>query len=259
MGICAPDMNSCAPKCKICGGVNSGKVYNCGDPCSCYKSGNVNVYQWNGSDCVKANPCAPAAPGSTCSGTLGVVIGFNISSAVTGVCAVTKPENRSSYDAVQAILGTQLPSPYSSGSLYFNFTVTSQTSSNYPTGYNWLWLLPTLDPSVKQGGSGWVLPGFGGDAIIRFFPYLTLAGGGNSGIQDTPYWFGLGQPSALVPCCGCTPCTLESGCPGPFQCCPVPASSGELYGKVRVQMNGIIVATRWLSGPNAATSVWTGM
>jgi len=257
MGICPPDMNSCVPKCKICSGVNAGSVYNCADPCSCYSSSGVNLYSWNGYDCVKAGSCGPLT-GTFCAGVIGMVIGFKTKTTNTGP-GLTNPGGFDNIDQVKAILGTQNPSPFSTLSyLYHERTITDNSDPDIPVGYGWITYTPFRVPESTVDERSYIFNPFGGNILTAFF--VRLQGGGITQTgPSTLYWFPSGQASCVQPCCGCTPCTISSGCPGPFQCCPVPASSSELYGKGRWELVEMIVATRWISGANAATSVWTKM
>jgi hypothetical protein len=256
MGICPPDMNSCVPKCKQCGGVNDGKVYNCESPCSCYSSNNINLYSFNGYDCVKEGSCGPMT-GTFCAGTIGAVIGFRTECTNTGP-GKTTPGIFDTTPQVKAILGTQNASPFSTLSyLYHELGITSNSDPDIPVGYGWITYTPFRVPTTATDEGSFVFSPFGGDGIRAAFFFRLQGGGITSTGPSTLYWFNTSQASCVLPCCGCTPCTISSGCPGPFQCCPVPASSTELYGSGQWELKEIVAAVRWINGANAATSVWT--
>lgn len=255
MGVCLPDMNSCTPKCKVCTGPNAGKAYECSDPCGCYKANNIQLYSWDGYDCVKGSGCAPYG-GTNCSGVISYCFGVELRTTNTGPAGTTTNINNFSYAPVEALIGTQNGCPWYNSTLSLGSSITSAADPLYPTGYGWLWNLPTRNPSWVYGGKSHQLNPFGGTAQIGVQFYLNYANGGTSYI-DTFGFIPVGNPQCLVQCCGCTPCSEYWGCPGFTYQRAQPAPSDELYGKIQVDMTKMIVVTRWTSGPNASTSYWT--
>lgn len=263
MGVCSPDMNSCTPKCKVCTGPNAGRAYDCLDPCGCYISNNIQAYTWNGYDCVKTNPCAPYG-GSNCSGTIGYYFGVKIKTTNTGPAVTDEPRISDSTPQAYSLIGTKNGPPYSS--LYYTRSVTGINDPNYVAGYGWVWNLPTRSPSWVYGGKSHQLNYFSGTSQIGVQFFLSYANGGNSGVNTFGFQ-GVGNPQCLCTydsnsgiyhcCCGCQPCSIYWGCPGFSYEPPTPADPGTLYGKVLVEMDDLVVLTRWVSGPNEPTSYWT--
>ncbi len=247
MGVCAPDMNSCTPKCKVCTGPNAGKAYNCSDPCSCYNTPNYSPYSWNGTDCVTTGgPCAPLN-GTNCTGTIGVYFGIKIRTENTGPADASTNISDTTGPAYNMI-GTQ-SGPFYNNNTYYKGIIASGPMPSIQ--YSWVWNLPTKIPVYAYGGTSYLINNFGGTAQIGIFPYLP------GGYIDTFGFQGVGRPFCSLPCCGCTPCSEYWGCPGLTNATGSPAGEGELYGKIKVDLLDMVVIVRWISGPNESTSYWT--
>lgn len=254
MGVCAPDMNSCTPKCKVCTGVNAGKAYDCANPCSCYNSSGLQSYTWNGFDCIKQNECAPYS-GTSCTGTLTVYFGWRAIADNTGPAATNGPDISDTTDKAYELIGTQAAAGY--WTELNKSVVLTANDPRFPVGYGWVFNLPTRNPVYNYNGKSYLLNRFGGTSQIGIQPYISFANGGTSYIDPFGFW-GMGQgPFCILNCCGCTPCSLNFGCASGAGQIASPASTGELYGKVSVELVDMVVVARWTSGPNAATSYWT--